>query len=247
MRPEAGATERYVCRTALVTGGASGIGRAVVEALAARGISVFVGDVSWGGPTPPATDGYRLDVSDSSDVKRVFAALRERLENLDLVVNAAAVMGETAFVEDLTDREWKRVMSVNLDGTFFCCREAVRWMKETGQGGRIVNFSSVAGLMPTPGALHYSASKGGVIQLTKTLARETARYDVRVNAIAPGYIETPMLQRLDASFKEQTLQRTPLKRFGTAEEVAALVVFLASPEADFFTGQVLSPNGGLVI
>jgi len=245
----------YVCRTALVTGGASGIGRAVSKALCERGVRVFVADIDLARATDVAKDlakdgrraeALRLDVSAGPQVAAAFADLRGRCDGLDLVVNGAAVLGDTVSVEDMTDEQWRRVLAVNLDGTFYCCREAVRWMKETG-GGRIVNFSSVAGLMPTPGALHYSASKGAVIQLTKTLARETAHYDIRVNAVAPGYIQTPMLDAMDAAFREQTLHRTPLKRFGTPEEIAGLVVFLASPEADFFTGQVLSPNGGLVI
>jgi len=237
----------YSCRTALVTGGASGIGRAIVDALAARGTRVFVGDVTDAACVGLAAESFLVDISDSTQVAALFATLRTRCDSLDLLVNGAAILGETTLIEDMTDAQWRRVMSVNLDGTFYCCREAVRWMKEPGRGGRIVNFSSVAGLMPTPGALHYSASKGAVIQLTKTLARETARYNIRVNAVAPGYIRTPMLDAMDASFREQTLHRTPLKRFGTVEEVAGLVAFLASSAADFFTGQVLSPNGGLVI
>jgi 3-oxoacyl-[acyl-carrier protein] reductase len=247
--------EVFVCRTALVTGGASGIGRAVVEALCERGIRVFVADIDLARATDVVADiaqrgrnveAFPLDVSKSEDVAALFRALRARCQGLDLLVNGAAVLGESVLIEDMSDAQWRRVMSVNLDGTFFCCREAVRWMKETG-GGRIVNFSSVAGLMPTPGALHYSASKGAVIQLTKTLARETARYNLRVNAVAPGYVQTPMLDAMDPSFREQTLHRTPLKRFATPEEIAGLVAFLAGPDADFFTGQVLSPNGGLVI
>jgi len=248
-------TKAFVCRTSLVTGGASGIGRAVVEALCEHGIRVFVADIDLARATDVVADiaqrgrnaeAFRLDVSKSEDVAALFRVLRTRCQGLDLLVNGAAILGDSALIEDMSDAQWRRVMSVNLDGTFFCCREAVRWMKETG-GGRIVNFSSVAGLMPTPGALHYSASKGAVIQLTKTLARETARYNLRVNAVAPGYVQTPMLDAMDASFREQTLHRTPLKRFATPEEIAGLVVFLAGPDADFFTGQVLSPNGGLVI
>jgi 3-oxoacyl-[acyl-carrier protein] reductase len=245
----------FVCRTALVTGGGSGIGRAVVDALTDRDVRVFVADIEHDRATAAAqaaamtgrpAEAFTLDVSDSADVARVFRALRGRCTGLDLLVNAAAVLGDSVFIEEMADEQWRRVMSVNLDGTFFCCREAVRWMKETG-GGRIVNFSSVAGLTPTPGALAYSASKGAVIQLTKTLARETARYNLRVNAIAPGYVKTPMLDAMDPTFREQILHRTPLKRFADPREIAALVVFLASVEADFFTGQVLSPNGGLVI
>jgi len=238
-----------------VTGGASGIGQAVVESLCERGIRVFVADIDLARATDVVADiaqrgrnaeAFRLDVSKSEDVVALFRVLRTRCQGLDLLVNGAAILGDSALIEDMSDAQWRRVMSVNLDGTFFCCREAVRWMKEAG-GGRIVNFSSVAGLMPTPGALHYSASKGAVIQLTKTLARETARYNLRVNAVAPGYVQTPMLDAMDPSFREQTLHRTPLKRFATPEEIAGLVAFLAGPDADFFTGQVLSPNGGLVI
>ena len=118
---------------------------------------------------------------------------------------------------------------------------------KTYRAGRIVNLASVAALMPTPGALHYSVSKGGVVQLTKTLALEAARDGLRVNAVAPGYVKTPMLEAIDGPFKEHILRRTPLKRFAQPEEIAALISFLAEPEADYLTGQILSPNGGLVI
>lgn len=252
---QSGPSNPFTCRTALVTGGGSGIGRAVALALSERGARVFVADIDPTGTKDVAAEirknggaaeAFRLDVSESASVAELFLTLRALCPALDLLVNGAAILGESALIEEMTDEQWRRVIAVNLDGTFFCCREAVRWMKETG-GGRIVNFSSVAGLMPTPGALHYSASKGAVIQLTKTLARETARLNLRVNAIAPGYVQTPMLDAMEPSFREQTLHRTPLKRFGSPEEIAALVVFLAGPNADFFTGQVLSPNGGLVI
>jgi NAD(P)-dependent dehydrogenase (short-subunit alcohol dehydrogenase family) len=135
---------------------------------------------------------------------------------------------------------------VNLDGAFHCAREAVRWMKENGTG-RIILFSSVAAMTPTPGALHYSAAKAGVSMLGRTLALEVARHNIRVNVIAPGYVDTPMLGGVPEGFLDRIVQKTPLRRLGEVEEVAALVTFLASPEADFFTGQVLSPNGGLVI
>jgi NAD(P)-dependent dehydrogenase (short-subunit alcohol dehydrogenase family) len=165
---------------------------------------------------------------------------------LDLLVNTAAILGRTVSMEDMDDAEWHRMMAVNLHGTFYCCREAVRWMK-VHQGGRILLFSSVASLTPTPGALHYSASKGGVNMLGKTLAREVAKYNIRVNIIAPGYIRTPMLEGLPGGFSDYVLKKTPLGRLGEVEEIAGLVSFLASPEADFFTGQVFSPNGGFVI
>jgi 3-oxoacyl-[acyl-carrier protein] reductase len=119
-------------------------------------------------------------------------------------------------------------------------------MKECASG-RIIIFSSVASLTPTPGALHYSTAKGAINMMGRTLAQEVAKYNIRVNIIAPGYIDTPMLNGLPEGFADIILKKTPLKRLGEVEEIAALVSFLASPEADFFTGQIFSPNGGLVI
>jgi len=197
------------CHTALVVGGGSGMGAAVSRELARRGLQIFVADINIhqaqsvaqkitgsGG----AGTALQVDVSSSLSVLNLFNELRELTDRLDAMVNTAGILGETVFVEDMNDEQWRRVMSVNLDGTFYCCREAVRWMSE-GKSGRIINFSSVAGLTPTPGALQYSASKAAVIQLTKTLAKEVARYNIRVNAIAPGYVETSMLERIDPPFR----------------------------------------------
>ncbi len=242
-------------KTALITGGASGIGKAIAQKLSKSGISVYVADLNISQAEIVADDiirsggkakAFHVDISDSSMVGDFFGQLRGQIERLDLLVIAAGILDRTVFIEEMTDEQWRRMISINLDGTFYCCREAVRWMKEQ-QSGRIINFSSVAGLTPTPGALHYSVAKGAILQLTRTLAREVARYNIRVNAIAPGYIQTPMLDKMEDKFKEFILKNTPLKRFGTVEEIASLVAFLATPEADFFTGQIFSPNGGLVI
>lgn len=241
--------------TALVIGGGSGMGRAAAEALGARGIRIFVADFDLKAAEKTAqtvmakggsAEAFPVDISRSESVGRLFKSLEEKTGRLDLMVHTAAILGRTVFIEDLEDDEWRRMMAVNLDGMFYCCRGAVRWMKGQ-QSGRIILFSSVASLTPTPGSLHYSTSKGGVNMMGKTLAQEVAKYNIRVNVIAPGYIETPMLQGLPEGFADYVLKKTPLKRLGEVSEIAGLVAFLASPEADFFTGQVFSPNGGWVI
>lgn len=240
---------------ALVIGAGSGMGRASAEALSRRGITVFSADLDPLTAQGTAhflrqegaqSKGFVVDVSLPESVRQLFQALRKEAPRLDLMVHTAAILGKTAPIEEVTDDQWRRMMAVNLDGTFYCCREAVRWMKEAG-GGRIILFSSVAALSPTPAALPYSSAKGGVTMLARTLAAEVARHNIRVNVIAPGYFRTPMLEGLPEGFKDYVLKKTPLGRLGEPQEIGALVAYLASPEADFFTGQVLSPNGGWVI
>lgn len=241
--------------TALIIGGGSGMGQSVTKDLSRLGIQVFVADLNLAAAEQTAqavlrmqgrAEAFMVDVSQSESVVSLFEALKERVERLDLMVHTAAILGRTAFIEDLDDEEWRRMTAVNLDGVFYSCREAVRWMKEH-KTGRIIIFSSVASLTPTPGALHYSAAKGGINMLGRTLAQEVARHNIRVNVIAPGYIKTPMLNGLPEGFLDYVIKRTPLKRLGEVKEIAGLVSFLASPEADYFTGQVFSPNGGFVI
>jgi NAD(P)-dependent dehydrogenase (short-subunit alcohol dehydrogenase family) len=239
----------------MVTGAGSGMGRSTAIGLAALGLQVLVADID----DPRARETVRMavknggraealqvDVSSSTSVSALFDRAKTRIEKMDLFVHAAAVLGKTADLEDIADEDWRALMAVNLDGTFYCCREAVRWMKTTG-GGRIVVFSSVAALQPTPGAIGYSAAKGAVNMLTRSLAVEAAKHNIRVNAVAPGYIDTPMLDGLPEGFRDYIVKKTPLKRLGRVDEIAGLVKFLASKEADFLTGQILSPNGGLVV
>jgi len=242
-------------RTALVIGGGSGMGRSAAVALDRMGIQVFVADLDVASARETVSntqaprnrgEAFQVNVSKSDSVKDLFQALKTRVDRLDLLVHTAAMLGQTVFVEDMTDEEWRRMMAVNLDGVFYACRDAVRWMKEH-RTGRIILFSSVASLTPTPGALHYSTSKGGINMMGRTLAKEVARHNIRVNVVAPGYIETPMLDGLPNGFSEHIVKKTPLRRLGEPEEIGGLVAFLASPEADFITGQVLSPNGGFVI
>jgi NAD(P)-dependent dehydrogenase (short-subunit alcohol dehydrogenase family) len=244
-------------QTALITGGGSGMGRASAQALAKNGIQVFIGDINQAAAQETAelvkksggkAEGFSVDISQSKSVIDLFSQVKKKTERLDMLVHTAAIAGNIAFLEDMTDADWQKMLDINLTGTFFCAREAVRAMKDN-KSGRIVLFSSVASLTPTPGAIHYSAAKGAVNMFGKTLALEASKYNIRVNVIAPGYIETPMMKGMKGmeAFLESIAKKTPLKRFGQPEEIASLVAFLATDEADFMTGQVISMNGGLVI
>jgi NAD(P)-dependent dehydrogenase (short-subunit alcohol dehydrogenase family) len=242
-------------QTALITGGGSGMGRAAALALAKLGIHVFIGDINLAAAEETAdlvrkeggkADGFSVDISTSKSVVELFGKIQQKAPRLDMLVHTAAIVGNIFFLEDLSDEEWQKMLDINLTGTFFCAREAVRWMKEN-KSGRIVLFSSVASLIPTPGSIHYSAAKGAVNMFGKTLALEAAKHNIRVNVIAPGYITTPMMKSMPTGFTDHIVKKTPLKRFGDPVEIASLVAYLATDEADFMTGQVISPNGGLVI
>jgi len=219
-------------RVAVVTGGASGIGAATVERLAARGAVVEILDLP------------DIDVTDEAAVVGFFDGVIERHGRLDLAANCAGVNGNYGSITDLSLDEWRRVVDVNLTGVFLCLREELRRM---GQGS-VVNVSSGAGLRGFANLPHYVASKHGVIGLTRSAAAERARAGVRVNVVAPGTIRTPMLESFCRG-DEETLRRmgstAPMGRLGTPEEVAEAIVWLLSDAASFVTGAVVSADGGV--
>jgi len=258
---------RLAGKVALVTGGARGIGAAIVRRFREEGATVLVNDIEPG-------EGDRLvaDVSDSRAVAAMFAEVRRRHGRLDVLVNNAGISGlegdaaalsslgerlmrqmaERASGEpvrthldvamQLSDDGWRRTLAVHLDGTFFCCREALKLMAAQ-EAGAIVNMSSTMGTAGGLGAPAYCAAKAGILGLTRALAREVASRNIRVNAIAPGYIDTPMTEPLRA-LRPYLEQLAPLGRFGETDDVAWAAVYLASDESRFLTGQVIAPNGG---
>jgi 3-oxoacyl-[acyl-carrier protein] reductase len=230
-------------RCALVTGGASGIGQAAAERLRAGGAEVAVFDRQ-----APEGDGLALqgDISSSADVDDAVRRAEAELGRIDILVNSAGVPGTSMRTADTPDDEWRHVMGVNADGTFYACRAVVPGMVERGYG-RIVLLSSIAGKEGNPMAPAYSASKAAVIALTKALGKDLAQTGVLVNCIAPAVIETPILDGLSAEHVGYMVERIPLGRVGTAEEVAALICWLASDECTFSTGATYDISGGRAV
>ncbi|MFF3580743.1 SDR family NAD(P)-dependent oxidoreductase [Streptomyces mirabilis] len=230
-------------RTAVVTGGASGIGLAIAERLAKDGYQVAALDLNPSDTSVvPATD-----VSDRTQVDAALAAVRERLGPVTILVNAAGRDGFKRF-SDLTFEAWHRVINVNLNGVFHCVQAALPDMLEAGWG-RIVNISSSSAQSGQPFMTHYVASKSAVNGLTKALALELGPFGVTVNAVPPGFIDTPMLRKAEArellgGTVEEHIQRTPVRRVGRPEDIAAACAFLVSEEAGYITGQILGVNGG---
>ena len=267
-------------RVALVTGGGSGIGRAICERFAEEGARVVVNDIRQDAAEAAAkalgagARAIAADVSDSAAVRAMFATLEREHGRLDVLINNAGVSvgpgddhealrrkGEARIMEavsgqgvqthwdvtqSLSDEAWHRMIGVHLNGTFYCTREALKLMSRQNSGA-IVNLSSVAALMGLETVPHYSAAKGGILAFTRAVAREVASRGIRVNAICPGYIDTPMTAGVTELSKKMILGRTPMRRMGEAREIAATALFLACDESSFTTGQWLSPNGGLFI
>ena len=235
-------------RVAVVTGGARGIGRAIAEALLATGhrvavIDVDLGDVAVGGPGESIW-GYECDVSDHGAVSGVMGAVRGELGEPSVLVNNAGILCQ-GFLQDVSEAEWTRTIAVNLTGAFHCTRELLPAMIEH-RFGRIISIASITAVRGEARTAAYAASKGGLIGMTKALARETAGRGVTVNAIAPGFILTDQTRdTFSGPAGEGIWRQIPTRRFGDPGDVAAVAGFLASDEAGYMTGQVLVTDGGV--
>ena len=231
-------------RVALVTGGSSGIGEAVVRRLLVSGMRVASFDLRPG--APEGAFEITGDVSRSDDVHAAVAKAEAELGPLDVLVCSAGIPGRSLPTVDVTDEEWKRVLAINLDGVFFCNRAVLPGMVARGYG-RIVNVASIAGKEGNPMAGAYSASKAGVIGLTKAIGKDVAKSGVLVNCVAPAVIETPILEGVSQEHVDYMLARIPMGRMGRADEVAALVAWLASDECSFSTGAAYDISGGRAV
>jgi NAD(P)-dependent dehydrogenase (short-subunit alcohol dehydrogenase family) len=244
----------FTNRVAIVTGGASGIGRAVAHQLAERGAAIAVADINREAAETVATalrsEGARaeaiaVDVSQPEQAEAMVARAVEALGGLDILIHSAGVGVERSFLET-TPEEWRRILDIDLSGTFFCGQAVARRMVERGYG-RIVNLASTAGIRGGTGRTAYGAAKGGVISLTKVMAVELAPHGITVNALAPGAIETELVARMH-SVETRTVYRAgiPLDRYGTPDETAFTAVFLASEEARYVNGHILAVDGGFL-
>ena len=236
-------------RMAVVTGGAQGIGRAATERFVASGAKVAIWDmdIALAEKTAKAIGSavvaVKVDVGDLASVEAARDATVKAFGRIDILVNNAGVAGVNATTWETSIEEWRRVMRINLDGPFICCKVVVPGMVAQDYG-RIVNIASIAGKEGNPNAAHYSASKAGVIALTKSLAKETAGKNISVNAITPAAAKTAIFDQLTQAHIDFMLAKIPRGRFVAVEEVAALIAFAASEDCSFTTGQVLDISGG---
>lgn len=240
---------------ALVTGGSRGIGRAVVNRLAADGYDVsfcYQSNVEAAAlvAKTAAEHGARLlyrqvDVADHQQVQGFVKDTEDELGPVEAVVTVAGVIRDKPLAL-MSDEDWRAVLRTNLDGTYHVCRAAIRRLMKRRRGS-IVTVSSVAGVAGTPMQTNYAASKAGIIGFTMALSKEVGRYGIRANAVAPGFVETDMLSGLTAEFTSSMLERISLGRLGQAEEVAAMVSFLAGPQSSYVTGQALRVDGGIAV
>ena len=241
-------------KVALVTGGGQGIGRVIGDNLAKSGAHVVLGDINLENAEKSAkailanggsASATLLNVADPENVKEVFDSIVKKFKPLDILVNNAGITKDGLFVR-MKEDDWDRVLAVNLKGSFLCGQQAAKQMMKQRQGA-IVNIASIVGVMGNAGQANYSASKAGLIGLTKTMARELAPRNITVNAVAPGFIDTEMTRVLDEKIRDILIEQIPLSRLGLPDDIAHSVAFLVSDRSSYITGQVMNVNGGMLM
>lgn len=238
-------------KVAVITGAGQGMGRAIARLFAQQGATVVAVDLNLAAAEETITidnaEGTSIarsvNVADSAAVKAVFDEVVEKYGHIDVVVNSAGI-GAVDTLTETPDENWARVIGVNLTGTFYCVREAVRSMKATGTRGSVINVSSTAALNGE-GPPHYCASKAGVMGLTRSAAKEVASTGIRINTLVPGPTKTPMMQDLPDEWADAIIKAVPMGRMAEPEEIARVALFLASEESSFMTGQNVAVNGGM--
>ncbi len=236
-------------KTAIVTGGAQGIGKAIVQRLIKDGYFSVIADISekeWTGsvdyPGKEKSRFIKCDISNEDDVKELFSKVLSEQGGIDAVINNAGIIRDN-IIWKMSKEDFDTVVDVNLKGTWLMCREAAKVMREQ-KHGRIVNISSRAWLGNNRGQSNYTASKAGIVGLTRVLALELGKYNVNVNAVAPGLIDTPLTQDLPEKILAQLIEAQPTRRMGKPEDIANAVAFLLSGESEFITGQIIHVDGG---
>jgi NAD(P)-dependent dehydrogenase (short-subunit alcohol dehydrogenase family) len=240
-------TKRLESKIAIVTGGLSGIGDAIARRMVAEGATVIAADLAADATTlgSGALSPLRVDVADAANVDAMVRAVVERHGRLDCIVNSAGIGKEAPFLET-TLETFDRIVAVNLRGTFIVGQAAARAMCETG-GGSVVNIASISGVVGNVGRSAYGASKGGVVVLSRVMAVDLAPYGIRVNVLAPGPVDTPLVvEMLSQESRGQWVNRIPMHRFGRPDEIAGAAVFLCSDEASYITGHVMAVDGGFL-
>jgi 3-oxoacyl-[acyl-carrier protein] reductase len=244
---------RLQAKVALVTGGAQGIGRQICISFAREGADIVVGDVNLEQAMKTKqeiealgrnAEAVKLDVTNYSEVQNAVNKILDKFKKIDILINNAGITRDNLILK-MSVEEWEAVIRVNLTGTFHCTKAVSRVMLKQ-RAGKIINIASIIGLIGNPGQANYSASKAGIIALTKTTARELASRNINVNAVAPGFIQTQMTESLPEDIKAKMLTQIPMARFGNPEDVANVCLFLASGESDYVTGQTIVVDGGMV-